>query len=200
MSKNFLLKKKHITFIHKIYLCQKYNLKNHTASTKTKGEVRGGGRKPWKQKGTGNARAGSIRSPLWKGGGVIFGPKPYFAKKKINKKERKLSTALAFFIKRKSFKIFSNASIEMLKLSHKSQNFVNAFKKENISFGKNLLLVLDTYEINDNILRASKNIKKVFISSYINLSLLKILAASKIIFSEKAFNLANKKFESYENV
>ena len=67
--------------IHKLLLNHKENLKQNTVSTKTRGEVQGGGKKPWRQKGTGRARAGSNRSPLWRGGGVIFGPKP--KKKKI---------------------------------------------------------------------------------------------------------------------
>ena len=92
-------KKKAIGLIHRVYLSLLKNARKYTASTKTKSEVRGGGRKPWRQKGTGNARAGSIRSPLWKGGGVIFGPKPRIVKKKINKKERRLAILSAFYLK-----------------------------------------------------------------------------------------------------
>lgn len=80
-------KKKAIGLIHKVYLAQLKTSRKYTASTKTKSEVRGGGRKPWRQKGTGQARAGSTRSPLWVGGGVIFGPKPRKVTKKLIKKK-----------------------------------------------------------------------------------------------------------------
>jgi large subunit ribosomal protein L4 len=89
MAKEFFvkdcLKKKAIGLIHRSYITLLKNAQIHIASTKTKSEVRGGGRKPHPQKGQGKARAGSIRSPLWVGGGVIFGPKPKIIKKKINK-------------------------------------------------------------------------------------------------------------------
>jgi large subunit ribosomal protein L4 len=75
--------------IHKDMLRHYASQKQGTVATKTRGEVRGGGRKPWRQKGTGRARAGSNRSPLWRGGGVIFGPKPKTVTFKINKKERR---------------------------------------------------------------------------------------------------------------
>ena len=79
---NKIDKKNAIGLIHRVYLTQLKNARQHLSSTKTKSEVRGGGRKPWKQKGTGNARAGSRRSPLWVGGGVSFGPKPRLVSKK----------------------------------------------------------------------------------------------------------------------
>ena len=88
METNFFiensLEKKHaIGLIHRVYLSQLKNSRKYLASTKTKSEIRGGGRKPWRQKGTGRARAGSTRSPLFVGGGVIFGPKPRTVFKKI---------------------------------------------------------------------------------------------------------------------
>jgi len=77
--------------VHKDFLRHLNSQRQATVSTKTRSEVRGGGKKPWQQKGTGRARAGSNRSPLWKGGGVIFGPKPKTVSVKLNKKERRLA-------------------------------------------------------------------------------------------------------------
>ncbi|NLM96777.1 MAG: 50S ribosomal protein L4 [Halanaerobiaceae bacterium] len=77
--------------VHQVVTAQLAKIRQGTASTKTRGEVSGGGKKPWRQKGTGRARAGSIRSPLWVGGGTVFGPKPRSYDKKVPKKVKKLA-------------------------------------------------------------------------------------------------------------
>ncbi|MFI5359183.1 MAG: 50S ribosomal protein L4 [Halanaerobiales bacterium] len=77
--------------VHQVVVAQLANIRRGTASTKTRGEVSGGGKKPWRQKGTGRARHGSIRSPLWVGGGVVFGPKPRAYDKKVPRKVKKLA-------------------------------------------------------------------------------------------------------------
>ena len=86
--------------IHRDILRHKLSQKQGSVSTKTRSEVRGGGKKPWQQKGTGRARAGSSRSPLWRGGGVTFGPKPKTTSLKLNKKERNLALQTLLYNKR----------------------------------------------------------------------------------------------------
>ena len=83
--------------VKEVVVAHQANARQGTHSTKTRGEVRGGGKKPWRQKGTGRARAGSIRSPLWPGGGVVFGPKPRDYTKKINAKVKALAFSRALF-------------------------------------------------------------------------------------------------------
>ena len=94
--------------IHKDVLRHQISQKQGTVSTKTRSEVRGGGRKPWQQKGSGRARAGSNRSPLWRGGGVIFGPKPKKTVLKLNKKERKLALQTLLYNKRNNISVIEN--------------------------------------------------------------------------------------------
>jgi large subunit ribosomal protein L4 len=120
-------KKKAIGLIHRAYLTQLKNSRKYLASTKTKSEVRGGGKKPWKQKGTGNARAGSSRSPLWKGGGVSFGPKPRTVSKKINKKERRLAILSALYLKKQQFIFVDNNSFNEF-TGVKTKNITNTIK------------------------------------------------------------------------
>ena len=94
--------------IHRDILRHQNNKRQWTVSTKTRSEVRGGGAKPWQQKGSGRARAGSNRSPLLKGGGVIFGPKPRKTLLKLNKKERKLALQTLLYNKRNNISIIEN--------------------------------------------------------------------------------------------
>ncbi|MCH6258341.1 50S ribosomal protein L4 [Puniceicoccaceae bacterium K14] len=92
-----LEKKKGIQALKETIVAQAANARQGSANTKTRGEVRGGGKKPWRQKGTGRARAGSTRSPIWVGGGVVFGPRPRDYSKKTNKKVKTLALQRALF-------------------------------------------------------------------------------------------------------
>ena len=112
--------------LHKDILRHYNSQRQGTVSTKTRSEVRGGGRKPWQQKGTGRARAGSNSSPLWKGGGVIFGPKPKTVSFKLNKKERRLTLQTLLYNKKNSTLIIED--LENNLTESKTKNFLNICK------------------------------------------------------------------------
>merc|ERR1712231_34341 len=126
--------------IHKDLHRQEIHKKQGTVSTKTRSEVRGGGRKPWRQKGTGRARAGSNRSPLWKGGGVIFGPKPKTKSLKLNKKERLLSLQTLLYNKRNNILVLDN--LEEIFTSAKTKLFLDLCNKLNIDLNRKVLIVV----------------------------------------------------------
>ena len=106
--------------VHKDFLRHSSSQRQGTSSTRTRSEVRGGGAKPWRQKGTGRARAGSNRSPLWKGGGVIFGPKPKTVALKLNKKERRLALQTLLYNKKNNILIIENLENELMTLRQKT--------------------------------------------------------------------------------
>merc|ERR1712048_1335314 len=116
-----ILEKSGNYLLHKDLLRHLSSQKQGTVSTKTRSEVRGGGRKPWQQKGTGRARAGSNRSPLWKGGGVTFGPKPKTFSLKLNRKERRLALQTLLYNKRKNILVIDN--LENFIEEPKTRNF-----------------------------------------------------------------------------
>ena len=103
--------------VHRAIRTATTNRAQATSSTKTRSEVRGGGRKPWKQKGTGRARAGSTRSPLWRGGGVTFGPKPKLINKKINKKEKQLALRTLLYNRNEQIKVVKEFKFDEAKTS-----------------------------------------------------------------------------------
>ncbi len=147
---------------HAIYLAvttELSNMRQGTHKAKTRGEVRGGGRKPRKQKGSGMARAGSNSSPVWVGGGVTFGPTPHKYHKKITKKLKSLARRSAFSYKLRDEEIIV---IDSMKLkSHKTSELVDIFKNLKISNKKITILMS---ELDDNIILASRNIPKLFLS------------------------------------
>ena len=158
--------------------------KQGTVSTKTKSEVRGGGRKPWKQKGTGNARAGSNRSPLWRGGGVIFGPKPKKYNFKLNKKERKLAIQNLLFNKYKNTILLNNFFEDWS--IFKTKTLSDVLLSFNIDLNKKTLLIVN--KKTKALFLASRNIPNVTLISSKTLNLLDLLKSENIIITFSAIN------------
>jgi large subunit ribosomal protein L4 len=183
-----ILQKSGNYLIHKDISRHKILSKQNTSSTKTRGEVRGGGRKPWKQKGTGRARAGSNRSPLWKGGGVIFGPKPKNLTFKLNKKERKLALQTLLYNKRNQLIVVNN--LEDSITNNKTKNLVSFLKNCLVPVKEKILLVVA--EKTDFILNASYNLKNVNLILASNLNTLNLLNNKHIILSSSALTIVKE--------
>ncbi|WP_414662704.1 50S ribosomal protein L4 [Horticoccus sp. 23ND18S-11] len=158
------------------------NNRQGTHSTKTRGEVRGGGKKPWRQKGTGRARAGSIRSPLWVGGGVVFGPKPRDYSKKINDKVKQLAFSRALFDRASAGEI---AVIEAFDTKLVKTKSINAVVTLIAPKGK-VLLVDAPFAVAAS--RASRNIERVTLQDASKLNTLDLAQYAKIIVSTKALD------------
>ena len=126
--------------LHKDLLRHFNSKKQGSSSTKTRAEVRGGGRKPWRQKGTGRARAGSNCSPLWKGGGVIFGPKPKITKFKLNKKERRIALQTLLYNKKNQILILED--LENKFTEPKTKLFLQICKSCFIDTNKKVLVIV----------------------------------------------------------
>jgi large subunit ribosomal protein L4 len=189
-------KKKAIGLIHRVYLSQLINSRQYLASTKTKSEVRGGGRKPWRQKGTGRARAGSLRSPLFVGGGVIFGPKPRLVTRKINKKERRLALLSALSLKKNQMEF-----IEENKLSNfntiKTKEIFKLIANFNFLPSSKILFILS--KPNKNFWLSSKNLKNIEVTTASCLNLKQLLNAKHIVLSEQSLDVINLTFgKQYE--
>lgn len=174
--------------LYKDILRHQNSLKQSTLLTKTRSEVRGGGHKPWRQKGTGRARAGSKNSPLWKGGGVIFGPKPKKKIFKLNKKERNLILQTLLFNKRE--KIFIIEDLENKISQPKTKFFFSIFKTNPINWNRKSLLIVSN---KTNSLKLSvRNLKKVQLLSANNLNTLSLLKAEQIFITSAALiNIKN---------
>jgi len=155
-----------------------------TVSTKTRSEVRGGGRKPWRQKGTGRARAGSNRSPLWKGGGVIFGPKPKTVVLKSNKKERRLALQTLLYNKKNNILIIENLENELTQ--SKTKSFLKICQNCAINVEQKLLVVVS--KKTPALKFSTQNLKTVELISASNLNTLSLLKAKQIILTPLAIN------------
>lgn len=188
---NLERKKKSIGLIHKVYLAQLKSSRKYTACTKTKSEVRGGGKKPWRQKGTGQARAGSTRSPLWVGGGVSFGPKPRTVSKKINKKERRLAILSAVYLKKKEL-VFLDEGIYDEFNDIKTKNILSILSNLGINATSKILFVLT--KPNHDFWLATRNLKNVQVTTATSLNIEQLLKTNHIILSQSGLELINSTY------
>ncbi len=170
--------------LHKDFLRHLNSKKQGTTSTKTRSEVRGGGRKPWKQKGTGRARAGSNRSPLWKNGGVIFGPKPKKIILKSNKKERRLAFQTLLYNKKNNILVIENFETDMKE--PKTKNFLKICKNCSINLEQKLLVIVSKKTMPLKL--ATQNLQNVELISVLNLNTFSLLKAKQIILTSSALN------------
>lgn len=176
--------------IHKDILRHQINQKQGTVSTKTRSEVRGGGRKPWRQKGTGRARAGSNRSPLWKGGGVIFGPKPHKKNHKINQKERQLALRTLLYNKRKN--IFVINKLEQMLNVPNTKLFSDFCRNCQINLKENTLIIVEEKTLALKL--STRNLKNVELISASNLNTLSLLKAKQILLTPLSITLIKETF------
>ncbi|WP_038655496.1 50S ribosomal protein L4 [Prochlorococcus sp. MIT 0801] len=170
--------------LHRAVLRQQAHSRQGTASTLTRSEVRGGGRKPYKQKGTGRARQGSIRTPLRPGGGIIFGPKPRKYNLEMNRKERRLALRTALMSRISDTKIIKDfgSKLEVPKTSE----IVALLKRVGIdSDGKILIILNKPTEI---IKRSIKNLEKVKLISADQLNVFDLLNANSLVIGEDALS------------
>ncbi len=168
--------------LHQVVISYMANRRRGTASTKSRGEVRGGGRKPWAQKGTGRARAGSIRSPIFRGGGVIFGPHPRSYRKRITKKMKRTALIQAINAKLLSGEL---KLVDEIKLARpKTRDFVSVVKSLGMDSKRCLV---SSESIEEALLRAAHNLKYVRIVSQSELNAYDILKYDALLFSRGSF-------------
>ncbi|WP_461201270.1 50S ribosomal protein L4 [Anoxybacillus sp. TBDG-1] len=169
---------KHVLF--EAVIMQRASLRQGTHKTKNRAEVSGGGRKPWRQKGTGRARQGSIRSPQWRGGGIVFGPVPRSYSYKLPKKVRRLAikSALSSKVLENSIVVLDNLTLE----APKTKEMVKILN--NLSVDRKALIV--TVDANENVILSARNIPGVTVVTASGINVLDVLNHDKLIITKAA--------------
>ena len=175
--------------IYRAYIAQRTNERQGTVNTLTRAEVKGGGRKPWRQKGTGRARAGSNRSPLWKGGGVSFGPKPKTYTNKLNRKEWQLAVRSLIILKEPIITVLDHDFSSI----NKTKDFIALFERCcNVDFLQNITFIVPTIE--ESLFRATSNIKTSNIMRADTLNLMTILRSDRIFISKDSLKIIEETY------
>ena len=175
--------------LHEVVVMQLANKRRGTASTKIRDEVRGGGKKPWKQKGTGRARAGSSRSPIWRGGGVTFGPKPRDYSYKVPKKVRKiaLKSALSYKVKNNDIVVLDKFESQFSKTKE-----VALLLKDLKILNKALFLI---EQENKNLQLAARNLPNARVLNLAGLNVYDLLYSSKLILTQSTISKIEERLQ-----
>ena len=168
--------------VHRALVRQMNNARQGTAAAKTRAEVSGGGRKPWRQKGTGRARAGSNRSPLWRGGGVIFGPKPRDYSTKMNRKERRLALRTALQGRAADLVVVADFADQLAR--PKTKELLEAMTRWGVNTDEKTLLIVG--DRNDNVYLSARNVPSLKLISAGGLNVYDLLNADKIVVTTSA--------------
>ena len=184
-----------LDLVHQVVVSQMANRRRVLAHAKGRAEVRGGGRKPWRQKGTGRARVGSIRSPLWRGGGVTFGPtKERVFKKKINKKMRKIAFFMALSAKAKNNLLLILDKLSLKQPKTKSMTkIIENWKLEIKNFKEGSCLIASPRK-DENIIRATRNIPNLQTIEARNLNTLDLLSFKYLIMPKETIKVIKETF------
>ena len=174
--------------IYDVVNCQRAAMRQGTHDTKGRSEVRGGGRKPWRQKGTGRARQGSIRAPQWVGGGTVFGPTPRSYAFKLNKKVRALAMKNVLTYKLNENKITAVDTIVLDSI--KTKEFVNVLNNLKVE-GKTMVLV-SPEELTETLNLSARNVETVFVTPVDNASVYEILTFKNLVLTEAAVKYFEK--------
>ncbi len=166
--------------VHDVVVAMRAARRSGSANTKTKAEVDLSGAKPWRQKGTGRARAGYKSSPLWRGGGVVFGPKPHDYSKKVSKSVRQLALRKALSERIKAGDVLTIDKFVVPEL--KTKSFVALLKKQ--TDAEKVLIVSDSFD--DNTFRSARNVKPVKLATASDVNTEQLLAFEKILVTQKA--------------
>ena len=170
--------------IYDVVNCQRAAMRQGTHDVKNRSEVRGGGRKPFRQKGTGRARQGSIRAPQWRGGGVVFGPTPRSYSFKLNRKVKQLGLKSVL-----SYKVQENelVAVEAIKFEEiKTKNFIKFL--ENINVEGKTMVVCSEAELTVEAVLSASNLPNVFLAPANNASVYEILCYKNLVLTEGAIS------------
>ena len=172
--------------LHEAVIMQRASMRQGTHDVKNRSEVRGGGRKPWRQKGTGRARQGSIRSPQWVGGGVVFGPTPRSYSYKLPKKVRRLAlkSALSSKVKEESLVVLESLAFD----APKTKEVIKMLSALNVN--EKALIV--TAETDENVVRSANNLQGVKVITVTEVNVLDLLSHDKLILTKEAAEKAGE--------